>query len=68
LLVEPLPNRRIYNDGDWYLACRKEKAHAEKILLFRSWILTQISADDTMPVASPAVSGQSAARSLARSA
>ena len=51
ILVEPFPDRRIYNDGNWYLVCRKAKADSEKIAIYRDWLLDQIKNDPTMPPA-----------------
>ena len=48
LLVEPLPGRRVFTRGDWYLACHKEKARSEKVVKFRNWMLAEISRDPTM--------------------
>jgi LysR family glycine cleavage system transcriptional activator len=48
LLVEPLPGRRVFTRGDWYLACPKEKAKSEKVSKFRSWMLTEIQSDSSM--------------------
>ena len=48
LLVEPLPGRRVFTRGDWYLACRKEKSKSDKVVKFRNWMLAEISRDPTM--------------------
>lgn len=68
LLIEPFPNCRIYNEGNWYLVCRKEKALTETIALFRDWLIAQIEADDTMPTPSPTITGRATARPFAKSA
>ncbi len=47
LLVEPLPGRRVFTRGDWYLACRKENAETEKVTKFRAWMLSEIKHDPT---------------------
>lgn len=49
LLVEPFPDRRVYNPGDWYLVCRPGKAATEEICLYRDWLLDQVGKDATMP-------------------
>jgi LysR family glycine cleavage system transcriptional activator len=48
LLVEPLPGRRVFTRGDWYLACRTEKAKSDKVVKFRNWMLGEIRRDPTM--------------------
>jgi LysR family glycine cleavage system transcriptional activator len=45
LLVEPLPGRRVFARGDWYLACRKENAISQKITKFRDWMLDEVRKD-----------------------
>jgi len=50
LLVEPLPERRVFARGNWYLACRKEKANADKIAKFRAWLLEEVRKDPATPV------------------
>lgn len=45
LLVEPLPGRRVFALGDWYLACRREKANSDKVTKFRAWMLSEILQD-----------------------
>ena len=47
-LVEVFPEKRVYTRGDWYLACRSEKATSEKITVFREWLLSQIETDQSM--------------------
>jgi LysR family glycine cleavage system transcriptional activator len=49
VLVEAFPNRRIYVPGEWYLVCREEKANHPDIKSFRSWMLDQVAADESMP-------------------
>lgn len=49
LLVEPYPERRIYNPRDWFLVCRQEKEDHPDVVCFREWMLEQVAADDTMP-------------------
>lgn len=50
LLVEPLPGRRVLARGDWYLACRKEKAETDKMTKFRAWMLREIRNDPSMQI------------------
>jgi len=48
LLVEPLPDRHVFTQGDWYLACRKEQAKTDKVMKFRAWMLREIGNDKSM--------------------
>jgi LysR family glycine cleavage system transcriptional activator len=48
LLVEPLPDRHVFTQGDWYLACRKEQAKTDKVMKFRAWMLKEIGNDTSM--------------------
>lgn len=50
-LVEAFPGRRTYTTGDWYLACREDKATRPDIAAFRDWLLQQAAADPDMPPA-----------------
>jgi len=45
LLVELFPGYRVRADGEWYLVCRREKAHSRKVAAFREWILAEVAAD-----------------------
>ncbi len=47
-LVELFPGLRVYTHGDWYLACREDKADAEMVSAFRGWLLDQVSQDQEM--------------------
>jgi LysR family glycine cleavage system transcriptional activator len=49
LLLEPFPGRRVFAVGDWYLACRSDKAEREEISIFRDWLLQAIHKDKSMP-------------------
>jgi LysR family glycine cleavage system transcriptional activator len=49
LLLEPFPGRRVFAVGDWYLACRSDKADREEISIFRDWLLQAIHHDKSMP-------------------
>jgi LysR family glycine cleavage system transcriptional activator len=49
LLMEPFPGRKVFPHGDWYLACRSEKAESEEIRNFRDWLLQAIHEDGSMP-------------------
>ena len=49
LLTEPFPNRRIYNDDNWYLVCRKGKVDSDKIAIDRDWLLDQVHKEPMMP-------------------
>jgi LysR family glycine cleavage system transcriptional activator len=48
-LLEPFPGRRVFPHGDWYLACRSDKADNKEIRTFRDWLLQEIRKDETMP-------------------
>ena len=48
-LVELFPGRRVFNHGDWYLACRSDNADNKEICVFRNWLLEEIRKDETMP-------------------
>jgi LysR family glycine cleavage system transcriptional activator len=52
-LVEAFPGRRIYTTGDWYLACREDKAQRPDIAAFRDWLLQQAAGDPEMPPPRP---------------
>lgn len=49
LLVEPVPDARIYHPRDWYLVCREDKAQRHDLAIFRQWLLQEIAADASMP-------------------
>ena len=49
LLVEPLPDRRVYVPRDWYFVSREEKSEHPDVVMFREWMLEQIAADKSMP-------------------
>jgi hypothetical protein len=39
----------VFPHGDWYLACRSDKADNKEIRTFRDWLLQEIRKDETMP-------------------
>jgi len=48
LLVEVFPGEMVRPDGDWYLACRKEKLDQKSIRLFRDWLIAEVNRDEAM--------------------
>ena len=50
-LVEIFPSAQVPNPNNWYLTCRNEKRHQKKLSLFRKWLMDEIQADDSLPVA-----------------
>jgi LysR family glycine cleavage system transcriptional activator len=51
-LVEIFPDKRILNPNRWYLACRADRRHQEKLAIFRSWLIAEIEADQSLSRAS----------------
>jgi LysR family glycine cleavage system transcriptional activator len=49
-LVELFPGRRVAAPGQWYLACRQEKAQQDKTIAFRQWLLEEINGDKNLAV------------------
>jgi LysR family glycine cleavage system transcriptional activator len=47
-LVELFPTRRVPNPRRWYLACRQEKQHLQKLTIFRDWLFSEIVEDATL--------------------
>ena len=47
-VVELFPGRRVFTQGDWYLACREEKADGQMVSTFREWLLAEIAKDPNM--------------------
>lgn len=47
-LVEVFPGQRERNPRSWYLVCRKEKRDQGKLASFRSWMLEEVAADETL--------------------
>lgn len=53
LLVEIFPGHvfpgdMIYPEGDWYLACRKEKLDQKSFRVFREWLMSEVEKDQAM--------------------
>ena len=48
-LIEIFPQLRIANPNHWYLVCRNEKRHTEKIIALRDWLSQEIALDKTLP-------------------
>jgi LysR family glycine cleavage system transcriptional activator len=48
LLVEIFPGEMVHPDGDWYLACRKEKLDQKSFRLFREWLIAEVDRDEAM--------------------
>lgn len=53
VLVELFPGRQVKADGEWYLVCRRERAHSSKVVAFREWILAEVANDPDMVDYSP---------------
>lgn len=48
LLLEAFPGMRVYTRGDWFMACRNERAETDKVASFRAWLLQEIRRDPAM--------------------
>jgi len=48
VLVEPFPGLSVRYPDDWYLACRKDRVHAKKVIAFRDWIIALVKQDPTL--------------------
>jgi len=48
ILVEPFPDLRIKNHGNWYYVYRQEKAELSKVTTFESWLQEEISKDSDL--------------------
>ena len=46
VLVEPFPGLSVRYPDDWYLACRKDRVHAKKVIAFRDWIFELVKQDE----------------------
>jgi len=47
-LVELFAGQRVTAAGEWYLACRRDKADCAKIANFRRWLLQEIKEDSDL--------------------
>ncbi|MEE8496485.1 MAG: hypothetical protein V3S21_08405, partial [Xanthomonadales bacterium] len=48
MLLEPFSGQRVFNHGDWYLACLSDKTDREEISIFRDWLLQEVHKDKAM--------------------
>jgi LysR family glycine cleavage system transcriptional activator len=48
MLLEPFSGQRVFNHGDWYLACLSDKTDREEISIFRNWLLQEVHKDKDM--------------------
>ncbi|MEM1142706.1 MAG: transcriptional regulator GcvA [Pseudomonadota bacterium] len=48
-LVEVFPDRRLANPNRWFLVCRNEKRHIQKLIALRDWLQQEVAADKSLP-------------------